>query len=94
MKKSCSEGNTKNININVHVYTPGIPWVQRTVEFTPLVLEHSFIWLHAFSAAGAYHNKVAFLCRLPIDALFDLCASHLGLKWSGIKKCRPILHNK
>ena len=52
-----------NVNVNVEVYSLKSPWVQQTLQFTPLVLELSLIRSHllwgefsAFSAADAIHN--------------------------------------
>ena len=59
-----SSANTFNVRcIKVNVYSLISPWVQQTLQFTPLVLELSLIWSHllwgkfsAFSAANAVHN--------------------------------------
>ena len=52
-----------NVNVNVEVYSLKSPWVQQTLQFTPLVLELSLIRSHllrgefsAFSAADVIHN--------------------------------------
>ena len=52
-----------NVNVNVEVYSLKSPWVQQTLQFTPLVLELSLIRSHllwgefsAFSATDAIHN--------------------------------------
>ena len=52
-----------NVNVNVEVYSLKSPWVQQTLQFTPLVLELSLLRSHllwgefsAFSAADAIHN--------------------------------------
>ena len=51
------------VNVNVEVYSLKSPWVQQTLQFTPLVLELSLIRSHllwgefsAFSAADVIHN--------------------------------------
>ena len=51
------------LNVNVEVYSLKSPWVQQTLQFTPLVLELSLIQSHllwgefsTFSAADAIHN--------------------------------------
>ena len=56
-----------NVNVNVEVYSLKCPWVQQTLQFTPLVLELSLIRSHllwgefsAFSAADAIHNFSSF----------------------------------
>ena len=52
-----------NVSVNVEVYSLKSPWVQQTLQFTPLILELSLIRSHllwgefgAFSAADAIHN--------------------------------------
>ena len=58
-----TEKDIVNVNVNVEVYSLKSPWVQQTLQFTPLVLELSLIRSHllwgefsAFSAADAIHN--------------------------------------
>ena len=50
-------------NVNADVYSLKSPWIQQTLQFTPLVLQFSLIWSHllwaefsAFSAANAIHK--------------------------------------
>ena len=59
-----------SINVNVHVYRQISTWIQQTVQFTPLLLEHTFYSLISsgknsafgnFAAAAANHYNLAFL---------------------------------
>ena len=63
-----TEKDIVNVNVNVEVYSLKSPWVQQTLQFTPLVLELSLIRSHllwgefsAFSAADAIHNFPIFV---------------------------------
>ena len=74
-----------NVNVNVEVYSLKSPWVQQTLQFTPLVLELSLVQSHllwgefsAFSAADAIHNFSNFRStRYPSL----LC----GQRWHGMR---------
>ena len=50
-----------NVNVNVEVYSLKSPWVQQTLQFTPLVLELSLL----YGLISSVENKAHFLQVMP-----------------------------